>query len=287
MEFLNTLSNTFVTFRIQDIIDILVVAYLFYKLLFIFRNTSGIQILWGIVLIMIVSQLSGWFELHLLNYIFSSALQIGIIAIVIVFQPELRNMLERIGRKGFHIQTYIGKQDRSGTADLVQAAGMISEACARMSREKTGALIVIQQHSQLGDIVNTGTVLNADVSASLIENIFFHNSPLHDGAVIISGRKIIAAGCVLPLSKNDMLSKDLGTRHRAGIGITEQTDSISVIVSEETGSISVAEGGMLKRHLNADTLTRILENALMPKTHDVKNKKFSLRMLRKGEKKDA
>lgn len=286
MDFLTAVRNLIVTFRVQDAIDILIVAFLFYKLLSAFKNTNGIQILGGIILVMIVSQLSGWLQLHLLNTIFSGAIQIGIIALVIVFQPELRSMLEKIGRKGFDLQTYIIKPDRTGHADLICTAGMIADACAHMSKQKTGALIVIQLHSQLGDIVNTGTVLNADVSTSLLENIFFHNSPLHDGAVVISENKIVAAGCVLPLSKNDMLSKELGTRHRAGVGVTEQSDCITVIVSEETGTISVAEGGMLKRHLTAETLSRILENAL---THAVPEKPASrLSWLRKkGDKKNA
>ncbi|MBR3692282.1 MAG: diadenylate cyclase CdaA [Clostridia bacterium] len=283
MEFLYTLRNALVTFRVQDVVDILIVAFIFYKLLSVFKNTSGIKILWGIILIMVVSQVSGWLKLYLLNSIFSGALQIGIIAVVIVFQPELRSMLERLGRRGFNIRHYISRPDRDGTADLLNTAVRISEACAKMSREKTGALIVIQMRTHLAEIANTGTAINADISAALLENIFFHNSPLHDGAVLIEGNKILAAGCVLPLSKNDMLSKELGTRHRAGIGITEQSDAVTVIVSEETGTISVAEGGMLKRHLNAETLTRIIEKAL---THDIpeENKKgFSFRIFRKGE----
>ena len=264
MEVLNIMRNAVVTFQIQDALDILIVTFLLYTVFKLFKNTSGIQILRGIILILLISQVSALLNLYVLNYIFSGALQLGILALVIVFQPDLRNLLEQLGRKGLKFQSLFIKTDSAGSADLIRSAGMIADACARMAKEKTGALIVLQNATQLGDIINTGTVLNADVSESLIENIFFKNSPLHDGAAIISGNQVLAAGCVLPLSKNDLLSKDLGTRHRAGVGITEQGDAIAIIVSEETGSISVAEGGILKRHLTIETLTRILENALIP-----------------------
>ena len=284
LEILNIIRNTLVTFRIWDCIDILIVAFLFYRIMRLFHNTSGIQIFRGIILIFIVSQISGLLHLYVLNYLISSALQLGIIALVIVFQPDLRNMLEQLGRKGFKIGT-IFKQDKSGDADLLRTAGLISEACNNMAQVKTGVLIVLQRQTQLGDIVATGTVLNAEVSVSLLENIFFHNSPLHDGAVILSGNRIIAAGCVLPLSKNENLSRELGTRHRAGVGVTESSDAISIIVSEETGSISVAEGGMLKRHLTAETLCRILENALTEA--DIRSEKVVRGILGKRRKKNA
>lgn len=261
MQLLNLIRNCLVTFQVWDAVDIIIVAFLFYWIIRLFKNTSGIQILRGIILILIVSQVAALLNLHVLNYIFSSALQLGIIALVIVFQPDLRNMLEKLGRRGFKFRGMF-KQDKSGNADLIRTAKFITDACVHMSGQKTGALIVLQLQTQLGDIINTGTVLNADVSSEILENLFFHNSPLHDGAVIVAGNKILAAGCVLPLSKNDLLSKELGTRHRAGVGITETCDALSIIVSEENGAISVAEGGMLKRHLNAETLQRIVENAL-------------------------
>lgn len=261
MDLLNVLKNSFATIQPQDIVDVLLVAFLFYKVVMLFKDTSGMQVMRGVILLLVATQIASWLGFNVLYFILSSTLQLGIIALVIVFQPDLRNMLEQMGRKSSSIQTIL-RQGKSGGADRTRAAAVITEACLSLSIKKIGALIVLERETALGDIMKTGTMINAVVSAELIENIFFPNSPLHDGAMIVHNAKIASAACFLPLSKNDRLSRELGTRHRAAVGVSEMSDALAVVVSEETGSISVADGGMLKRHLSGETLLRILENAM-------------------------
>ena len=244
---------------VNDIIDILIVAFLFYTVMRLIRSTSAARIARSILLLIVVTGLTEIFKLYTLNWILSKILEIGVIALVIMFQPELRRMLERFGGKFF---TNLISSGTTPTAEQ-QAIEATVSACAAMSKEKVGALLVFERSSPLEEYFKTGTIIDAKVSDQLLRNLFFKNSPLHDGAVIIRGSRVAAAGCVMPLSENTHLPGDIGTRHRAGIGTSEVSDAVVVIVSEETGTISVAIGGMLKRHLAPQTLGKLLTNELV------------------------
>ena len=258
-----TLFNGFLTslstIKFIDIVDILVVAFLFYKLITMIRSTRASRIAKGIVLLLLVTWLTSLAHMNSLYFILSKILELGFIALVIMFQPELRRFLERVGSKS--IKELLGTKEELRTVDLAIAA--VVTACESMSKTRTGALIVFERKMLLDEFFKTGTVLDAAVSDELLRNIFFPKAALHDGAVIIREARVAAAGCVLPLSENTHLSSDLGTRHRAGIGMSESSDAVVVIVSVETGTISVAVGGMLKRHLAPKTLERLLVNELI------------------------
>lgn len=248
-------------FRLADIIDIGIVAVIAYYLLGLIRETRAVQLVKGIAILFLVLQLSAWLKLTVLNYLLQTAMQVGMFAIVVIFQPELRSILERVGRsrvgKLMDISTYTGAEDKTS-----HAIHEIVTAAVDLSKTKTGALIVLERETKLGDVMKTGTTLNAEVSAPLLENIFVVNTPLHDGAVIIRGNKILMANCLLPLTSNGNLSLELGTRHRAAIGISEASDAVVVVVSEETGKISVAVNGTLTRNMSEDTLTKALTKML-------------------------
>ena len=252
---------------IWDVIDILLVAFLLYRLVRYLRNSSALRLLQGLLALLVILQLSDWMQLHVINFILSNVMQIGILALVIIFQPELRKMLEKVGSgKGIKNLLFRTKvADASARAAIAQTV----EAVAEMSRSKTGALIIFERQEPLTAVINTGTVIDAAVNAQLIKNIFFPKAALHDGAMIVCDFRIRAAGCILPLSGNLNISKDLGTRHRAGLGMSESYDSLSVIVSEETGAISLAAGGMLKRHLAPETLERLLIKELVPELEEM------------------
>ena len=260
----DTLSNSLnyiQTIGIMDAIDILIVAALIYGLLRLVRHTNVVRVARGIIVLLLVLWISGVLRLTMLNFLMRRAVELGLFALLILFQPELRRGLEKVGSRS-RISGLFGNEFQS-----VYMEGAITQtvlACADMSAAKTGALIVFVRDNQLGDAVSTGTIVDASVTAELLKNLFFKNSPLHDGAVIIREGRIAAAGCILPVSKNMHLSKELGTRHRAGIGISEQSDAVVIIVSEETGSISVAEDGMLKRHLSPETMEALLRKTLIP-----------------------
>ena len=244
---------------VNDIIDILIVAFLFYTLMRLIRSTSAARIARSILLRIVVTGLTEIFKLYTLNWILSKILEIGVIALVIMFQPELRRMLERFGGRFFTNLISSG-----GTASPEQQAIEATvAACEVMSKEKVGALLVFERSMPLDEYFKTGTIIDAKVSDQLLRNLFFKNSPLHDGAVIVRGSRVAAAGCVMPLSENTHLPSDIGTRHRAGIGSSEASDAVVVIVSEETGTISVAIGGMLKRHLAPKTLEKLLVSELI------------------------
>ena len=244
---------------VNDIIDILVVAFLIYTVLGLIRSTSASRVARSIMLLLVVTWLTEIFKLYMLNWILSRILEVGLIALVIVFQPELRRILERFGSRFF--AGFIGASGSLSTEQ--QAIAATVAACEVMSRGKVGALIVFERGTPLEDYFKTGTIVDAKVTDPLLRNLFFKNSPLHDGAVIIRGGRVAAAGCVMPLSENTHLPGGIGTRHRAGIGTSEVTDAVVVIVSEETGTISVAIGGMLKRHLAPQTLEKLLTNELI------------------------
>ena len=248
--------NLLVTIGVADIIDILLVAYLIYKAIWFVRRTNSYNLAKGILVFLIVMLLSDLFGLKMISFVLRKAAELGLIALVILFQPELRRLLERMGSGLSSSRGETGTEIDSAIAHTVLA-------CSDMSASKTGALIIFERNIRLNEIMSTGTIINADTNAELMKNIFFNKAPLHDGALIIRAGRLAAAGCVLPLTKSTNLSKELGMRHRAGIGLSEQSDAVVVIVSEETGSISVAIDGMLKRHLNAATLERILRSELV------------------------
>jgi len=261
MEHLKSFWSLLLEMRFVDILDILVVALLIYKLLPIFRSTGTARIMWVIVTVVAVAGLANVLEMHTLSFLLSQLLAIGLVAVVVLFQPELRRMLDQVSHN-LKMKSLLGGDKAVG--DMVPVIEQTVRACEAMSRERVGALIVFSRENRLDEQLKTGTVIDAKVSEQLIRNVFFPKAALHDGAMIIRDNRVTAAGCVLPLSESDRLSADLGTRHRAGVGMSEVTDAVVVIVSEETGVISVAVGGMLKRHLASQTLERLLRNELCP-----------------------
>lgn len=256
----NVMAN-FGMISIFDIIDIAIMAFLIYKLIGLIRTTSSGKVMRGILLLLGALLLSNVFHLYTFNWLLSRVLEIGVLAIVILFQPELRKLLEQVGSSTLG-NVFSSRQDRPG--DLESAIVQTVAAYTDLSKSKTGALMVFERKNMLEDAIRTGTALDAAVDSELLKNIFWNKAPLHDGAVVVRNGRIVGAGCMLPMSGNLNLSKELGMRHRAGIGASEQTDAVVAIVSEETGSISVAVGGMLKRHLAPETLERLLRNELMP-----------------------
>jgi len=244
----------------SDYLDIALVAAVLYLLLPLVRSTGATRILRVIVFILVFAWITELLNLHTMNFLINQVLAVGLIAIVILFQPELRRMLDHLGsvklKKLFSVE--------SEEAEMGPIVTQTVMACEVMSRERVGALIVFARTSVLDEYTKTGTAIDGQVSEQLLRNIFFPKAALHDGAAIIVDGRVAAAGCVLPLSDSNRLHADLGTRHRAGVGMSEISDAVVVIVSEETGSISVAVGGMLKRHLTAQTLDRLLRNELCP-----------------------
>ena len=234
-----------------DYIDILIIAFLIYQLVLLTRQTQAIQVLKGLAVIIVASYVSELIGLTALNWVLRSILNNGVIAMLILFQPELRRALEQIGRTA--------KLDRTQAQDESERiVEEITQCLLRLSRRRVGALIVFEQRTGLQDVMETGTAIDASISAPLLENIFEPNTPLHDGAVMIRGTRVAAAACVLPLSESSAISRDLGTRHRAGLGVSESTDAVVLIVSEETGIVSMARGGKLTRHLDAEGIRKQL-----------------------------
>lgn len=257
------LKSFFQVLKLTDIIDIFLIAILVYQLLKLLKETRAMQLVKGIFLLFLILQISSWAHLTTLNYLMRNAMQVGMFAIVVIFQPELRSLLEKMGRSGVGKLIDVATGSNNGEN---RAISEIVHAATAMSSTKTGALIVVERKTKLGDVLHTGTLLDAEVSSSLLENIFFPNTPLHDGAVIIRGDRIHTAGCFLPLTSNTNLSRDLGTRHRAALGISEASDAIVVIVSEETGKISIALNGSLTRNLTETSLKTALSKALAVNT---------------------
>ena len=253
------ISGLFSGFRIIDVIDIAIVSFIIYKVLGFVRSTRAEQLAKGLLVIVVAAFVSSpaLLDLYIVNWILTGIINVGIIALVVVFQPELRRALEYLGRGRFTRQFSIKEEGIAGTVDK------IVQAVEYLSRRKEGAIIVIERQTALQDIAETGTILDASISEDLLENIFYKGSPLHDGAVILRSERVLAAGCVLPLTMNPNLSKDLGTRHRAGIGISEVSDSVAIIVSEETGIISVAQDGKLQRFQDGKSIERMLLNMYM------------------------
>lgn len=244
----------------SDVIDIAIMAFIIYRVIMLVRRTSSGQVAKGILIVLVAFALAGFFRLTVFSYILGKTLEWGVLALVILFQPEIRRFLEQMGRSGIgkvFAREEIPDELRNAIAQTVAAYG-------DLSMTKTGALMVFERKNHLDDAIKSGTALDCMVNSELLKNMFWNKAPLHDGAVIIRDGRMVGAGCMLPLSGNVNLSRDLGMRHRAGIGVSEHSDAVVAIVSEETGSISVAVGGMLKRHLAPETLERLLLNELMP-----------------------
>ena len=268
-DFLTAVRTYIKTIGIADMFDILIVAFLIYQLIILIRRNNSMRVARGIVLLLVMLWLSGILQLKMINYLLRRAVELGLIAILILFQPELRRLLEKIGSNRF--KSLFGSDFSS--LHMESAITQTVLACADMSKSHTGALVIFERDNQLTEPISTGTLIDAEVTAELLKNIFFVKAPLHDGAVIIKDGRIAAAGCMLPMSSNMNLSRDPGMRHRAGIGMSERSDAVVVIVSEETGAISIAVDGMLKRHLSTETVETLLRKELMPSETSANRKK--------------
>ena len=288
MEYLQTLWSHLISIQFRDVLDIAIVAFLIYKITPVFKATNTARIAKVVVVILAIAWLTDVAELHTLHFVLNQFLSIGLIALVVLFQPELRRMLDHLS--GMKLKKFLGHQKPE--QEMVPVISQTVLACEAMSKARIGALIVFARDSHLDEYFKTGTIIDGQVSEQLIRNIFFTNAALHDGAMIIREGRIAAAGCVLPLSESSRLSLDLGTRHRAAVGMSEVTDAVVVVVSEETGAISVAVDGMLKRHLAPKTLDRLLRNELCPEENQeeqnlVEKLRQKLKGLEKGGKHDA
>lgn len=282
MDSLQSFFHTVASMQLTDYLDIIAVACLIFWLLPLFRSTGTARIAKVIVAVLVITWLTDVLQLHALNFILDQFLAVGLIAVVVLFQPELRRMIDHLSSVKLKKLLTAEEPDEQ----MVPVIRQTVLACEAMSREKVGALIVFQRDNPLDEYFKTGTLIDAQASEQLIRNIFFPKAALHDGAMIVRDGRVTAAGCVLPLSESSRLSADLGTRHRAGVGISEVSDAVVVIVSEETGVISVAVGGMLKRHLAPQTLERLLRNELCPEEPE-KKPNIALMLRQKLNKKGA
>ncbi|MFU0824255.1 diadenylate cyclase CdaA [Clostridium sp.] len=253
MDIANIVINTIKGINIYSVLDIIVVSYIFYKFYMLMHETRAEQLLKGILFIILLIPISSLLHLTTLNWILNKTITIGVLSFVIIFQPEIRKALEHIGRSAFNDKHILEDEEK-----MNMIITEIANAVENLSKSRTGALIVIEQTTGLGDIINTGTKLDSVISAALLENIFVVNTPLHDGASVIRNDRIAAAGCFLPLTNNNDINKQLGTRHRAAIGISEVSDALVIVVSEETGVISLAVNGNLTRYYTKERLKDIL-----------------------------
>ncbi|MBQ8250210.1 MAG: diadenylate cyclase CdaA [Clostridia bacterium] len=284
-QFFSYIWSIISTVSFIDIVDIAIVAFVFYYLYKFIRERRAGKLAAGILILMLVLMLSSLLEMHAIGFILTNVFQVGIIALIIVFQPELRSALEKVGAEPLRGLRNIGENKTSSTSQTVALISEITQAVCDMSLDKTGALIVIERSTKLGDIIKSGTVINANTTAFLIRNIFFNKAPLHDGAMVIRDDRIYSAGCFLPLSTNNDIIKDLGTRHRAAIGMSENSDAIIIVVSEETGTISIALEGQLKRNYSYNTLKAELTRLLVSTEGQTsKSKKVISRLTRKEDK---
>ena len=272
---IDNLTGLFMSIKITDVIDILIVAFLLYKVLGFIKETRAQQLFRGILLIVGIFLLSEIFDLSLLNWLLKGLITVGLIAVVVLFQPEIRRGLEQIGRRGV-----LAKQFRDvDKDDVYTAVHTLVDAVDDFSSTRTGALMAIERETMLTDIIETGVIVDANMTSRLLGTIFYEGSPLHDGAVIIRGIRVHAASCVLPLTRNPNIGKNLGTRHKAGVGLSEVSDALVIIVSEETGAISVAHNGVLKRFLDLKTLEKMLLDIYIPAGED---SDFFSRLLKGG-----
>lgn len=260
LDYLEYVWNQLASIRIIDILDIMIVALLLFWLIKFVRGRRAGKLLLGVGVLLLLLLVSSLLDMRALNFILNSVVSVGLIAIVIVFQPELRSALEKVGGLS---DNFKGRMDSDEASLIRSAIGEISVAAEELSKTKTGALIVFERNTRLGDVIRTGTTVDAVASSFLLGNIFYNKAPMHDGAVIIRKGRVHAAGCFLPLSSNSNIVKELGTRHRAAIGMSENSDAIVLVVSEETGGISVAVDGNLNRNISRSELEEYLVSQLL------------------------
>ncbi len=281
---LQTLSNTIQMLGPADIlagiVDIAVVAYLIYRLMLLVSRTTTANVAKAILLLVIILWVSDVLNLKVLNFILGHALELGFLALIVIFQPELRKVLEQLGSN--RLKTFFSKEEE--TSDLETAITQTVTAYTALSKDRVGALMVFERDNLLDDIITTGTPLDCAVEAALLKNLFWNKAPLHDGAVIVRSGRIVGAGCMLPMTSSTALSKDLGMRHRAAVGMSERSDAVVAVVSEETGSISLAVGGTLMQHLAPEKLEQYLRSELMPQQKEEERKEFFLSSLFKFRK---
>lgn len=282
LQMLSTAQRYIQLITVFDIVDIGLTAFLVYKVIHLVRKSRAAQVAKAILLLVVVLWASSFLRLNVINFLLGRTMELGLLALVIVFQPEIRRVLEQVG-SGAIGGVFFNKAPTSSETEV--AISQTVAAYTALSKEKVGALMVFERKTPLDDFIKTGTALNASVNAELLKNVFWDKAPLHDGAVIVREGRMIGAGCVLPLSGNVSLSRELGMRHRAGIGMSENSDAVVAIVSEETGSISVAVDGMLKRHLAPETLERLLRKELIIEETDAAGTK--LPFLDRFKKKEA
>ena len=278
-DFISLIIKSLSNMSLWSILDIVVVSYIFYKGYMLIKETRAEQLLKGIALIIVLIPISYLLKLDMLYFILNKTLTIGVLSVIIIFQPEIRRGLEHIGRSAFEDVHYANDRE-----SIQSSINEIVNAVQNLAESKTGALIVMEQKTGLAEIVSSGTILDANISSNLLENIFVVNTPLHDGATIIRNNKILASGCVLPLTNNNNINKKLGTRHRAGLGLSEVSDALIIIVSEETGVVSLAINGKLSRGYDKERLRSILSNIIenRNKKNNVKDAKERVRSWVKG-----
>ncbi len=265
---------------ITDTLDIALVAFLIFSAIKMLKETRGIQIVKGLLLVGLVYFVISLLEMQASTYLFKTLLADFIIVLIILFSPEIRHALETMGRRNFAFLNFFGAQQGDAMYERQKAALLeICKACNEMSATKTGALIVFERNTMLGDVVKTGTPVDAKVSRRLVESLFFPNSPLHDGGVVVRDGRICAAGCILPLTENIVFSSQLGTRHRAALGMSEKSDAVVVVVSEETGIISIASEGNLERNISDGVLIERLMSYILPKKEDAVKGNFAAKIL--------
>ena len=286
---LNAIIANFQTFKIVDLLDIIIIAFLIYQLLGIINRTRAGQLAKGALLVMVVYLVANTLNMRTVTWLLNSLLQVGLLTLVVLFQPEIRRLIDQLGSSRWRSFNPFARTQQVSAIENAIAQTVL--ACTEMSKTRTGVLIVFEREMALDDIARTGTIVDARVSSELLKNIFFVKAAMHDGAVIMRDGRLLAGGCMLPLSKNVNLSRDLGMRHRAGIGMSENSDAVVVIVSEETGTISVAIGGLLKRHLMPETLEKLLINELVPQEPTEQDDKLHMKLLKllsagKGDKDD-
>lgn len=271
--------NFILSLDIWDLLDVAIIAFIIYKILTFVRKTSSANVIKGIFILIAILWLSSLLHLSVVNYLLEKTFELGILALIVLFQPELRRFLEQVGSSKFF--GFFGREVNTKAIEL--AIDQTVMACADMSKTKTGALIVFERNIRLDSYIKTGSIIDAAPATELLKNIFYPKTPLHDGAVIVREGRVAGAACMLPLSNNNNLSRDLGMRHRAAVGMSERSDAVVAVVSEETGSISVAVDGMLKRHLTTETFEKLLRNELLPKKEQKNRWKVRVQSRADGE----
>ena len=280
---LSSIQSIMSNFRPEDALDIAIVSYIVYKMIGFIRETRAMQLIRGLVIIIVAFFVSDIFNLYLLNWLLKSLFTMGLFAVVVLFQPELRRALEQVGRKNLMNTNSFRNIDKNKAVETVDA---LVSAIDDFSATRTGALIAIERETMLNDIIETGVVVDAEISIRLLGNIFYEGSPLHDGGVIIRGARIHAASCVFPLTEKKNIGRNLGTRHRAGVGLSEVCDALIIIVSEETGVVSIAEDGKIRRFVDLKTIEKMLLNMYLPSERGMYDRVAKL-VRRKGGKHDA